>query len=89
MSVLVNKYNFISRMAFANMTEAMVENTELNKPRNAFTSFKPIAVKVDLSQKSFMPSINTNQRQELCITIFYNGKSVHIIPKITRAFSAS
>ena len=47
------------------------QNQAVVKP---ITSPKPVTIKVDLSRKSFMPSLLTNQRQELCVTVYYNGE---------------
>ena len=38
---------------------------------------KPIKIGVDLSKKSFAPSVFNNQAQELCINVFYNGEMTH------------
>jgi hypothetical protein len=48
------------------------ENT-ISKP---ITSAKPIKITVDLSKKSFMKSLYTNNSQDISINIFYNGEFV-------------
>ena len=56
--------SILSRLCDESRNEAVI------KP---ITSPKPITVIVDLSRKSFMTSLFAKQRQELCITIYYNG----------------
>jgi hypothetical protein len=46
----------------------------ISKP---ITGPKPIKISVDLSKKSFAPSLFNNQAQEVCINIFYNGELTH------------
>ena len=66
--------------ALANYVESSLQSSKLcDESRSQavikpITSPKPLAITVDLSRKSFMPSLLTNQRQELCITVYYNGE---------------
>ncbi|KAE8452742.1 hypothetical protein EG329_013014 [Mollisiaceae sp. DMI_Dod_QoI] len=37
----------------------------------------PIKIQAEFSQRSFLRSINTNEQQDICISIFYNGEFVY------------
>jgi len=46
-------------------------------PRKPIMSPKPIKVQIDFSQKSFPPSLENREKEDICVNIFYNGELTH------------
>ncbi|KAL2071320.1 hypothetical protein VTL71DRAFT_12555 [Oculimacula yallundae] len=49
-------------------------NKAMSKP---ITRPKPLKLQIDLSNKSFMPSLITNLPEDICFSVFYNGEFMY------------
>ncbi|CZS88087.1 uncharacterized protein RCO7_01056 [Rhynchosporium graminicola] len=53
------------------MKPLISNNKAISKP---ITSPKPIKLQIDLSTRSFMPSLISNVPEDVCVSVFYNGE---------------